>query len=47
VVLYYRADLVRNPLARRIAMGLFVLAFLCAAVAGVLGALITKKAPVT
>src|SRR5215208_7899549 len=47
VVLYYRADLVRNPLARRIAMGLFVLAFLIAVVAGVLGALITKKAPVT
>ena len=47
LVLYYRADLVRNPLARRIAMGLFVLAFLCAVVAGVLGALITKKAPVT
>jgi hypothetical protein len=47
LVLYYRAELVRNPLARRIAMGLFVLAFLVAVVAGVLGALITKKAPVT
>jgi len=47
LVLYYRADLVRNPVARRVAMGLFVLVFLCAAVAGLLGALITKKAPVT
>jgi hypothetical protein len=46
VVLYYRADLIRNPLARRIAMSLFVGAFACAVVAGLLGALITKKAPV-
>jgi hypothetical protein len=47
MVLYYRADLLRNPLARRIAMSLFVGAFVCALVAGLLGALITKKAPVS
>jgi hypothetical protein len=47
MVLYYRTDLIRNQLARRIAMGLFVAAFAVAVVAGLLGALITKKAPVT
>ncbi len=47
IVIYYREDLIRNSLARRIALGLFIGAFLCAAVAGILGALITKKAPVT
>jgi hypothetical protein len=47
MVLYYRTDLVRNQLARRIAMGLFVAAFAVAVIAGLLGALITKKAPVT
>jgi hypothetical protein len=46
IVLYYRDDLIRNSLAKRIAMTLFIAAFLCAAVAGILGALITKKAPV-
>jgi hypothetical protein len=47
MVLYYRTDLIRNQLARRIAMGLFVAAFGVAVVAGLLGALISKKAPVT
>ena len=47
MVFYYRTDLIRNQLARRIALGLFVGAFAAAVVAGVLGALITKKAPVT
>ena len=47
MVVYYKAELIRNGLARRIAMGLFVAAFLVAVVAGLLGALITKKAPVT
>jgi hypothetical protein len=47
MVLYYRGDLVRNSLARRIAMGLFVGAFAVAVIAGLLGALITKKAPVS
>ena len=47
IVLYYRQDLIRNQTARRIAMGLFVAAFVTAAIAGLLGALITKKAPIT
>jgi hypothetical protein len=47
IVFYYRADLIRNQLARRIAMGLFIAAFAVAVIAGLLGALITKKAPVT
>lgn len=47
LVLHYRAELARNKGARRIAMGLFVGAFLVAVIAGVLGALITKKATVT
>ena len=47
MVLYYRQDLIRNHTARRIAMGLFIAAFVTAAIAGILGALITKKAPVT
>jgi hypothetical protein len=47
MVLYYREDLVKNSLAKRIAITLFIGAFVCAAIAGILGALITKKAPVT
>jgi hypothetical protein len=47
MVFDYRADLIRNVLARRIAMGLFIGAFAVAVVAGLLGALITKKAPVS
>jgi hypothetical protein len=47
IVLYYRDDLIKNTLAKRIAMGLFIAAFAVAVIAGVLGALITKKAPVT
>jgi hypothetical protein len=47
LVFYYRADLIRNPLARRIAMALFIAAFAVAVIAGLLGALITKKAPVS
>jgi hypothetical protein len=46
-VLYYRLDLIRNQTARRLAMGLFVAAFTTAVIAGILGALITKKAPIT
>lgn len=45
-VLYYKADLIENQFARRLAMGLFVAAFAVIAIAGLLGALITKKAPV-
>jgi hypothetical protein len=47
MVFYYRRDLIRHERARWIAMGLFVAAFATAVVAGLLGALITKKAPVT
>jgi len=47
IVIYYRSDLVRNQFARRLAMGLFIGAFACAVIAGLLGALITKKAPIT
>jgi hypothetical protein len=47
IVLYYRQDLIRNQFARRLAMGLLVAAFAIAVIAGVLGALITKKAPIT
>jgi hypothetical protein len=46
IVLYYRDDLIKNQLARRIATGLFVAAFGVAVIAGLLGALITKKAPI-
>ena len=47
VAAYYGRDLVRNQPARRIAMTLFVGAFVVAAIVGLLGALITKKAPVS
>jgi hypothetical protein len=47
IVLYYRSDLIKNQFARKLAMGLFIGAFACAVIAGLLGALITKKAPVT
>jgi uncharacterized BrkB/YihY/UPF0761 family membrane protein len=47
IVLYYRDDLIKNQKARKIAMGCFVAAFGIAVIAGLLGALITKKAPVS
>lgn len=46
IVLYYRADLIKNQTARKIAMGLFIAAFAIAAIAGILGALVTKNASV-
>jgi len=46
IVLYYRADLIKNQTARKVAMGLFVAAFAVAAIAGILGALVTKNASV-
>ena len=46
IVLYYRTDLARNRVARRLAIGLFITAFAIAAIAGALGALITKNASV-
>ena len=47
IVIYYGAGLVRDRTVRRIAMTLFIAAFAVAVIAGLLGALITKKAPVT
>jgi hypothetical protein len=46
VVAVYRSRLADAPRVRRVAITMFVLAFVVAAVAGVLGALITKVAPV-
>ena len=46
IVLYYRTDLIRNQAARKVAMGLLMAAFAAAAIAGILGALITKNASV-
>lgn len=46
LVLYYGVGLSRNNRLRRAAMGLFIVAFATAAVAGAFGALITKVAPV-
>jgi hypothetical protein len=46
IVLYYGASLIRHDRVRRTALTLFVLAFALAAVAGTLGALITKASPV-
>jgi hypothetical protein len=46
IVLYYRADLIKNQTARKVAMGLFIAAFAVAALAGILGALVTKNASV-
>jgi hypothetical protein len=46
IVLYYRADLIKNQTARKVAMGLFIAAFSVAAIAGILGALVTKQASV-
>ena len=46
MVLYYGRALARNNTARWITIGFFVLAFATAAVVGILGALITKAAPV-
>ena len=46
IVLYYRSDLVRNQTARRLAIWLFIGSFAFAAIAGILGGLITKNAGV-
>ena len=46
LVIYYGASLAKNPKLRKITMGVFVSAFAVAAVAGILGALITKSAAV-
>ena len=46
IVVYYGTNLIRHDRVRKTAITLFVLAFGFAAVAGTLGALITKVAPV-
>jgi hypothetical protein len=46
IVLYYGANLIRHERVRKTAMTLFVMSFGFAAVAGALGAFITKVAPV-
>jgi hypothetical protein len=46
IVVYYGANLIRHERVRKTAMTLFVMAFAFAAVAGALGAFITKVAPV-
>lgn len=46
IVIKYGPDLAQNQQLRRIALTLFVLAFIAAAVAGLLGAFITKAAPI-
>lgn len=46
LVAYYGRRLARESRVRRVAIVLFMLAFGTAAVAGILGALITKVAPV-
>jgi hypothetical protein len=46
IVVYYGTNLIRHDRVRKTAITLFVLAFGFAAVAGMLGALITKVAPV-
>ena len=49
IVIYYKGDLFRAPnrTARTVALGCFIAAFAIVVIAGLLGALITKKAPVT
>ena len=46
IVVYYGTELVRHDRVRRTALGLYVLAFGFAAVAGAFGAFITKVAPI-
>jgi hypothetical protein len=43
IVIYYRSDLLRNRTARLLAITLFSAAFVIAAIAGILGGLITKS----
>jgi hypothetical protein len=47
IVVYYGTNLIRHDRVRKTAITLFVLAFAFAAVAGALGAFITKVEPVT
>jgi hypothetical protein len=45
-VVYYGTNLIRHERVRRTAITLFVLAFLFAAIAGAIGAFVTKVAPI-
>jgi hypothetical protein len=47
LVFYYGRSLTQSPFLRRLTIWLFVGAFLTAAVAGLIGALVTKTAPIT
>jgi len=47
LVVYYGASLAKNTKLRNVTTAVFVAAFVVAAIAGILGALITKAAPVT
>ncbi len=47
IVVYYGTNLIRHERVRKTAITLFILAFVFAAVAGAMGAFITKAAPVT
>ena len=46
IVWKYGSELANNSRLRRISMILFIVAFAIAAIAGLLGALITKAAPI-
>jgi len=46
IVIKYGPELAQNQQLRRIAIMLFVLAFVTAAIAGLMGAFITKAAPI-
>jgi len=45
-VLYYERRLAYEPGVRRLLEGIFIAAFVMAAIAGAFGALITKAAPI-
>ena len=46
LVIYYGKDLVKNEQLRKIIFAIFILAFACAAIAGLWGAFINKAAPI-
>jgi hypothetical protein len=47
LVFYYGRSLAQNSFLRRLVIWLFVGAFVTAAIAGLIGALVTKTAPIT
>lgn len=46
IITYYKENLIHQPLLRRTLLALFMIAFVSAGIAGFLGALITKLAPI-